>query len=53
MRHCSSCEHCYMRLRPLYLLGLVMYRCNIDYHDISHPFFKGWLCKDYRKDGGG
>ena len=48
MRHCSSCKHYQVDLVALDL-GLFAYCCALNKLLITHPFFKGLFCKNYKK----
>lgn len=53
MRHCKSCKNCIVDLRAIYLCGVYIHKCTKKRHYILRPFFSGFRCKEYRKDGDG
>lgn len=49
MKYCSKCTYCVMDCKAL-TLGVVIDKCLKKGHLILHPFFRGWRCKEYKKE---
>ena len=41
-----------MDIRAIMLCSVVIKKCHIKGHNILHPFWSGFRCKKYRRDGG-
>ena len=49
LRRCSNCKHCIIFMKAWYVVYIKA--CQKKGHCIVRPFWEGWLCKEWVKDG--
>lgn len=51
-KRCSTCKHCRVDLKALYIAGCFVHFCKINGRFILKPFWSGWGCRFWEVDNG-
>ena len=51
MRHCSSCEHCIIDIKSMFICNVMIDKCQVMGHHILNPAISGLRCKAYQREG--
>ena len=52
LKRCSNCEHCGIDMQAINRCSIFIMKCHKKKHHVLYPFWRGWLCKDWRAEDG-